>query len=344
MPVKVLDCYGAGDSVAAARGILYAARMGARVLNLSLGGFEDAQVVRDAVAVAMRDHNAIVIAAAGNSGAAGVAFPARIPEVLAVGAAAKNGTTRASYSSYGSEVDVVAVGDDVVGTVPANRCAFIFTCMSSGPYAASSGTSFTAPQAAGLAALMLSLNNALTPQRITDLIKTSATPLAPGETPGWAGSGRIDMLKALRAVQNDRPAGDPCVIQQVIDGESFVCVGGRQVRMLQMDAPNPGHCGGDWAKAAAENIFLRQGQTVYLQRDVTPVDEFGRDLAAPVWRGNDGADYNLAIVMVYVGLARAADIGAQNVALHDWAFAAEAWAAAARWNMWAPGKTFSGGC
>jgi endonuclease YncB( thermonuclease family) len=160
----------------------------------------------------------------------------------------------------------------------------------------------------------------------------------------WAGSGRIDMLKTLQAVQNDRPVGDPCVVQQVIDGESFVCTGGRQVRMLQMDAPNRGQCGGDWAKAAAENIFLRQGQTVYLQRDVTKKDDQGRDLAWPIWRGNDGADYNLAIVMVYVGLARAADVGANNVATHDWSVAAETWARAASWNMWAPGKTFNGGC
>ena len=67
-------------------------------------------------------------------------------------------------------------------------------------------------------------------------------------------------------------------------------------------------------------------------------------LAAPIWRGDDGADYNLSVVMVYVGLARAADVGAGNAAFHDWAFASETWAKAAQWNMWAPGKPFAGGC
>jgi len=321
--------------------------MGARVINLSLGGFaelEDLQIVRDAVAQVMRDYNTVVIAAAGNSGTVGVAFPARISEVIAVGAAAANGTARAPFSSYGPEIDVVAVGDAVVGTIPQTRCLSWGGCLAEGPYTVASGTSFSTPQVAGLAALMLSMNSSLTPQRIADLIKASASPLAAGDAPGWAGSGRIDMLKTLQAVQSNPPPGDPCVIQQVVNGESFICVGGRHVRMLQMDAPDPGQCGGDWAKAAAENIFFRAGQTVYLQRDVTTVDEFGRELAAPIWRGSDGADYNLAIVMVYVGLARAADIGANNFMLHDWAIASQTWAAAAQWNMWAPGKTFNGGC
>ena len=344
MPVKVLDCYGSGDSVSVAHGITYAARNGARVLNLSLGGLEDLDLVRIAVTDVMRDYGAIVVAATGNSGTTGVAFPARIPEVLAVGAAAPNGATRAKFSSYGPEVDVVAVGENIIGTVPPGRCFLFGQCLPDGAYAASQGTSFSTPQVAGLAALMLSLNRSLPAQRIIDIIKSTATPLQAGTTPGWAGSGRINMLAALQAVQADRPAGDACVIESVQDGESFTCAGGRRVRMLQLDAPNPGQCGGDWAKAALANIFLTPGRTVYLQRDVTRVDEFGRELAVPIWRGNDGADYNLAIVMLYVGLARAADVGAGNVAYHDWAFASEAWAAAAQWNMWAPGKTFNGGC
>lgn len=152
------------------------------------------------------------------------------------------------------------------------------------------------------------------------------------------------MAAALRAVQQNRPAGDPCVVQSVIDGDTFVCNGGRQVRMLQIDAPDLGQCGGDWAKAALAFIFLTPGRTVYLQYDATRVDSQGRTLASPVWRGNDGADYNLSIVMVYAGLAEAADVGAGNVRLKDWALASETWARAAQWNMWAPGKPFNGGC
>jgi endonuclease YncB( thermonuclease family) len=152
------------------------------------------------------------------------------------------------------------------------------------------------------------------------------------------------MAAALRAVQANRPPGEPCVVESVSDGETFTCAGGRQVRMLYMDAPDLGQCGGDWAKAAAQFIFLRPGSTVYLRRDLVGTDAQGRTLAAPLWRGNDGVDYNLSIVMVFVGLARAAEVGAGNVVYRDWAAGSEYWAAAARWNMWAPGKPFTGGC
>jgi hypothetical protein len=344
MPVKVLDCHGVGDSVATARGILYAARNGARVINLSLGGLQEAQVVVDAVNEATAD-GALVVAAAGNSGTAGVSFPAHVPAALAVGAASQNNPDRrAAFSSFGPEVDVVAVGENIVGPVPASRCDQIFVCIpGAGPFATGNGTSFSTPQVSGLAALMLSMKHDLTPSQITDIIKESATALPPGDAPGWAGDGRINMFLALKAVQANRPPGDICTIESVTDGEHFTCVGGRKVQMLQAHTPALTECGGEWAKSASQFIFLTPGRTVYLRYDVNRVNPQGETLAAPIWRGADGADYNLAIVMVYVGLARATDVGAGNVLFHDWAQSSEHWASAARWNMWAPGKPFNGG-
>jgi len=344
MPVKVLDCYGAGDTVATARGIVYAARNGARVINLSLGGVEDAQIVRDAVDEATRA-GAIVVAAAGNDGVPTISFPARIPEVLAVGAASRaNPAARAPFSNWGPGVDVVAVGEDIVGPVPASRCNFLFTCVSQGPWAYGDGTSFSAPQASGLAALMLSLNPALTPAQITNIIENSATAVPPGSTPGWAGFGRLDMLQAVRAVKLNQPPGDACVVASVSDGQTFTCSDGRTVRMLQIAVPTGTKCGADWAKAALQNIFLPPGRTVYLRYDLTRTDPQGETLAAPLWRGNDGNDYNLSVVMVYVGLAKSAAVGANNVLFEDWTKAAQNWAQAARWNMWAPGQPFATNC
>lgn len=239
---------------------------------------------------------------------------------------------------------MAAVGENVVGTLPPSRCFVLLPCLPDGPYATGDGTSFSTPQVSGLAALMLSAKRDLTPAQIIDIIKATATVVLPGTSPGWAGAGRINMLSALRAVKSNQPVGDPCTVQSVTDGESFTCTDGRKVRMLQMDAPDAGQCGGDWAKAALQYIFLAPGRTVYLRYDVLRLDPQGRTLAAPIWRGSDGADYNLAIVMVYVGLAKAADIGTGNVAYHDWSIASEHWAAAAAWNMWGARMPFTGGC
>jgi hypothetical protein len=142
------------------------------------------------------------------------------------------------------------------------------------------------------------------------------------------------------------PAGgqESCTIAEVLTGDSFVCTNGERVRMLQIDAQDPGQCGGGWAKAALANIFLPVGRVVTLDFDADRADASGNTLAAPIARGTDGHDYNLSIVMVYVGLAKAADFGDGNTKFLEWAKASQVWASVAKWNMWAPVKTYTGGC
>ena len=132
-----------------------------------------------------------------------------------------------------------------------------------------------------------------------------------------------------------------CTVERVIDGDTFVCTDGTRVRLLQINAPELGDCGGEWARAALANIFLPPGRTVRLVYDRVPEDGFGRHLAAPIVTGLDGEEYNISIVMAYVGLARAAFYG-DNERFHHWAKAAETWARVAQWNMWAPGAPFNG--
>ncbi len=144
-----------------------------------------------------------------------------------------------------------------------------------------------------------------------------------------------------RAPRQAQAAPTTCTVERVIDGDTFVCIGGKHVRMLQINAQELSDCGGQWAKAALNNIFLPPGTEARLDYDAVRVDRYGRDLAAPIVVGSDGAEYNISIVMVYVGLAKAAYYG-DNAKYLDWANAAQAWAAAAHWNMWAPGGPYSG--
>jgi micrococcal nuclease len=133
-----------------------------------------------------------------------------------------------------------------------------------------------------------------------------------------------------------------CTVASVVDGDTFDCTDGTRVRLLQINTPESHECGGQWAKAALTNIFLKPGTQTRLEYDAVTEDQYGRHLAAPIVVGTDGTDYNISIVMVYVGLARAAYYG-DNAKYLDWANASEAYARAAQWNMWQPGGPFAGG-
>jgi subtilisin family serine protease len=199
MAVKVLDCAGTGETFALAEGIRYAARNGAHVINISLGGRQDAAIIREAVREARNTYGATIVAASGNSGTEGVSYPARYPEVIAVGAASiANPDIRAKFSTSGPEVDVVAVGERIVGTVPQSSCNVFLICIDPAGYAVGDGTSFSAPQVSALAALILSRTAGLRPDAVEAAIKSTAKELPPGTRPNWAGEGRIDMLAALR--------------------------------------------------------------------------------------------------------------------------------------------------
>lgn len=163
----------------------------------------------------------------------------------------------------------------------------------------------------------------------------------------WRRSSRLFVLAAcvaaLLATGGTAATGThgSCTVDRVIDGDTFVCTDGTHVRMLQINAQELADCGGEWAKAALTNIFLPSGRVVRLDHDVVTFDKYGRELAAPIVAGSDGADYNISIVMVYVGLAKSAYYG-DNAKYLDWARAAETWARAAQWNMWAPGGPYAG--
>jgi subtilisin family serine protease len=86
----------------------------------------------------------------------------------------------------------------IIGTVPQSSCARFLKCVSGGPYAVGDGTSFAAPQVAGLVALMLSRTPTRSPDAILSIVKATADTMPPGDRPDWAGSGRINMLKALK--------------------------------------------------------------------------------------------------------------------------------------------------
>ena len=147
--MKILDCKGSGNTFSLAQGILYAAQRGARIINVSLGGPVDSAYVREAIRIARTQYGALLVAATGNSGGGEVSYPARYPDVLAVGATNEAGDGRAGFSNSGPEVDVVAIGVGVVGTVAAGQCGSFVSCLEEfAGHGVGNGTSFAAPRSA----------------------------------------------------------------------------------------------------------------------------------------------------------------------------------------------------
>ena len=87
-----------GDAFSVAEAILTAVDKGSAIINLSLGGYAESQILRNAVEYA-RDNGVVVVAASGNDGVRGVSYPARFDSVIGVGALTAEDTV-ASFSNF----------------------------------------------------------------------------------------------------------------------------------------------------------------------------------------------------------------------------------------------------
>jgi type VII secretion-associated serine protease mycosin len=185
MGVKVLDNTGSGYDSDIARGVTWAADHGAKVINLSLGGEADDPALHEAVAYAV-GKGAVVVAAAGNSGANYPMYPAAYSEVLAVGATDAAGNLT-DFSTWGDWVDVAAPGWDVIGAAYDDIHG----------YYVESGTSFSAPIVAGTAALVRTRYPSLTPAQVMDRIRVTARDNGPRGIDPYYGHGVLDAYNAV---------------------------------------------------------------------------------------------------------------------------------------------------
>jgi subtilisin family serine protease len=175
--------YGEEDDVAAA--ILYAVQIGVKVLNMSFGDNAFSLVLKDVIQFAY-SRNMVLVGSAGNSGSQNPHYPSGYSEVICVG----NSTIEdfvASNSNYGSTLDMVAPGTQILTTARNNN------------YSTINGTSASTPHVAATAALILSIQN-FTNEEVKQILKSTTDDI--GE-PGWdirSGAGRLNMFKALTVV------------------------------------------------------------------------------------------------------------------------------------------------
>jgi subtilisin family serine protease len=188
---RALDTAGQGTGYNIASAILRSVDEGCKVVNLSLGmtGYDDA--IDEALRYA-RDHNVMVIAAAGNDSTSELSmfpFPASRPYCLAV-AALDSLNRKADFSNYGLRVDYCAPG------------TMIYAPYLNSYYAWWNGTSFSAPFVTGLVALMYSMDSTLTCEKIDTLLSASAVSvdsLNPG-LEGLLGHGLINPLLVVQSL------------------------------------------------------------------------------------------------------------------------------------------------
>jgi serine protease len=219
MPVRVLDATGAGDATTIARGLRFAARHGAKVINLSLNfdpGVPAAKIpqVLEAIAYAHR-RGVVIVAATGNEGSASLPYPARDRRVVAVGATTEHGCM-AAYSNHGAGIDLVAPGGGDDADLPGDghcvagrsgRSIYQVTLTARRPdrfgipldYV---GTSMAAPHVAATAALVLATGAAgpsPSPAAVTARIEHSARDLGAAGYETAYGWGLVDAAAATAA-------------------------------------------------------------------------------------------------------------------------------------------------
>ncbi|KUN43551.1 protease [Streptomyces olivochromogenes] len=174
----------------------------AKVINMSLGGSGACtSATQSAITAAVNRGTTVVVAAGNDNDNAANYSPASCNNVVTVAATGRSGS-RASYSNYGSIVDISAPGGDM-STATANG---IYSTLNSGTktpssesYAYYQGTSMATPHIVGLVALMKSANSSLTPAQIETAIKNNARAL-PGTCSGGCGAGLADATKTVQAV------------------------------------------------------------------------------------------------------------------------------------------------
>ena len=212
--VKASAADGTMSDLDEASAVVYAVDHGARVINLSVGGPDTSATERRGLEYAA-EHGVLVVASVGNEYLQGdpVEYPAALLQPvgsdgsgglgLSVGASTVSGE-RAAFSNTGSQLSLVAPGEDVFGAVAAAAPASAYPRVrlpgsTKGLYGFGSGTSYAAPEVAGAAALVMAANPLLPADEVARILKESAS--GHGVWSPTLGYGVLDVAGAVALAQ-----------------------------------------------------------------------------------------------------------------------------------------------
>ena len=220
-----------------AQAIRWAVSVGARVINLSIGGLRNpfnprvdtfSKVEAAAIEYAVR-RGVVLVAAVGNSDEAPqtpwpyASYPAALPQVIGVSALSPTGNVPNFSDRDRIYNDVSAPGQEIYSTLPRALTSFRPLCMNQGysdcgpdEFRHAAGTSFAAPQVTAAAAVLFALKPTLQADQVVNILERSATdvnaangcrscPLLRDSLSGW---GRLDVSKAVAALDGILPLPD----------------------------------------------------------------------------------------------------------------------------------------
>jgi serine protease len=181
----------------------------ARVVNMSLGSTQPeacSSTEQNAITELFLKGVVVVVAAGNENGQAGAYSPGNCNRVITVGATNRLGS-RASYSNFGTRVDISGPGG--ITTIASDPNGILST-LNAGTtiptgsiYEFYQGTSMATPHVAGVVSLMLSVNPNLNPTQVLNILKSTATPFPAGSTCTTANCG-AGILNAAGAVQSSQ--------------------------------------------------------------------------------------------------------------------------------------------
>lgn len=186
MAVKVMNDSGEGTDATVASGIRWAVDNGASIITMSLGVEGPSSTLENAVEYAS-SRGVVMVAASGNSGSSYVSYPAAYSSVIAVGAT-DNADRRATFSNFGNNLDIMAPGVQIYSTQGSSGYQYL------------SGTSTAAPFVAGVAALMLSINPALSPVDVGNVMNATAIDISRTSYDTATGWGIVDSFRAVEQI------------------------------------------------------------------------------------------------------------------------------------------------
>jgi len=277
--VKVLDASGSGSISSIVAGIEWAMEEEIPILNMSLGSSSDSTTLRETCEIADNAGH-LLVAAAGNSGnkegtGDNVLYPANYESVIAVAASTIN-DDRASFSSTGSAVELIAPGAGILSTWKDNG------------YREANGTSMASPHVAGVAALVWAADHDLTNVQIREVLQETAEDLVLSSNRQGYGLVRGDL--AVRAVAEvELPAtgdiegtvkdGDDAAIVEatvVVEGTNLSATTDANGDYLLENVP-----AGDQQVTASADGYYSETEMVTVVEDDTVTQNFVLDAIPP---------------------------------------------------------------